>query len=219
MSSSKDSLKTLLLNCLSSFLTSKTDSTLNTTSTNPIQNKIVTSALAGKMNNVTLATIATSGSYSDLKNTPTLANVATSGSYNDLSNKPTIPAAVTVDSAVSSTSTNPLQNKAIYSSLSSKVNASGSRGTLSGYEDVSSGSTVTESSPDSQTSSSAVTVSNGTSGTSWTKIVLLTSAVNVTLGSNWNWVDDTAPTIVANGILVCCWCGSKGIANFLSPSA
>ena len=39
-----------------------------------------------------LATVATSGSYSDLSNTPNLATVATSGSYNDLSNKPTIPA-------------------------------------------------------------------------------------------------------------------------------
>ena len=38
-----------------------------------------------------LATVATSGSYSDLSNTPNLATVATSGSYNDLSNKPTIP--------------------------------------------------------------------------------------------------------------------------------
>ena len=40
-----------------------------------------------------LATVATSGAYSDLSGTPNLATVATSGSYNDLSNKPTIPAA------------------------------------------------------------------------------------------------------------------------------
>lgn len=40
-----------------------------------------------------LATVATSGDYTDLSNTPTLATVATSGSYADLSNKPTIPAA------------------------------------------------------------------------------------------------------------------------------
>ena len=38
-----------------------------------------------------LATVATSGQYSDLSGTPSLATVATSGSYNDLSNKPTIP--------------------------------------------------------------------------------------------------------------------------------
>ena len=36
----------------------------------------------------TLATVATSGLYSDLSGTPSLASVATSGSYADLSNKP-----------------------------------------------------------------------------------------------------------------------------------
>ena len=49
-----------------------------------------------------------------------LATVATSGSYNDLSNKPTIPPAVTVDSALSSTSTNPVQNKVINTALNGK---------------------------------------------------------------------------------------------------
>ena len=42
-----------------------------------------------------------------------LAKVATSGSYNDLTNKPTIPPAVTVDTELSDTSTNPLQNKTV----------------------------------------------------------------------------------------------------------
>ena len=49
-----------------------------------------------------------------------LATVATSGSYNDLVDKPTIPSAVTVDSALSSTSTNPVQNKVINTALSGK---------------------------------------------------------------------------------------------------
>ena len=151
-------------------------------------------------------------------NSVTLATVATSGSYNDLSNKPTIPSAVTVDSALSTSSTNPVQNKVINSALSAKVAMSGARGALAGYETASSGSTVSATSADSQTSSSAVTVSNGTSGTSWTKIVTLTAAVTVTLGSSWKWQGGSAPTIVANGILVCCWCGAIGIANFISPS-
>ena len=43
-----------------------------------------------------------------------LATVAKTGSYNDLTNKPTIPPAVTVDQALSTTSTNPIANKAIY---------------------------------------------------------------------------------------------------------
>lgn len=47
-----------------------------------------------------------------------LAAVATSGSYNDLTNKPTIPEQITVDSEISSTSTNPVQNKIVYEVLS-----------------------------------------------------------------------------------------------------
>ena len=39
-----------------------------------------------------MATVATTGDYSDLSGTPTLATVATSGDYDDLSNKPSIPA-------------------------------------------------------------------------------------------------------------------------------
>jgi hypothetical protein len=50
-----------------------------------------------------------------------LAAVASSGSYNDLSDKP---AGITVDSALSSTSTNPVQNKVINSALSGKANSS-----------------------------------------------------------------------------------------------
>ena len=38
-----------------------------------------------------LATVATTGAYSDLTGTPNLATVATSGDYDDLINKPTIP--------------------------------------------------------------------------------------------------------------------------------
>ena len=58
------------------------------------------------------------GSTSDLV---TFAAVATSGSYDDLSNKPTIPAGATVDSAMSSSSENPVQNKVIYTALGNKV--------------------------------------------------------------------------------------------------
>ena len=47
-------------------------------------------------------------------NSTDLASVATSGSYSDLINKPTIPI---VDTALSSTSTNPVQNKVIYEAI------------------------------------------------------------------------------------------------------
>ena len=49
-----------------------------------------------------------------------LSAVATSGSYEDLTNKPSIPEAVTVDSALSSTSVNPVQNKIIKAALDGK---------------------------------------------------------------------------------------------------
>lgn len=58
-----------------------------------------------------------------------LASIATSGSYNDLSDKPTIPASATVDSELSSTSVNPVQNKVINAALNSKADSSA----LSGY--------------------------------------------------------------------------------------
>lgn len=52
--------------------------------------------------------------------TADFAKVATSGSYNDLSDKPTIPAAVTVDTALSTTSTNPVQNKVVATGINAK---------------------------------------------------------------------------------------------------
>ena len=144
------------------------DAELSSTSTNAVQNKAVTTALAGKSDtghthtasDVTgLATVATSGSYTDLSNKPTipkvdatlsttstnaiqnkavktaldgksdtghthtatevsgLADVATSGSYSDLSDTPTI------DTALSATSTNAVQNKVINTALAGKANA------------------------------------------------------------------------------------------------
>lgn len=42
-----------------------------------------------------------------------LAPVATSGNYNDLNNKPVIPSELTIDSALSNNSSNPVQNKVI----------------------------------------------------------------------------------------------------------
>lgn len=50
-----------------------------------------------------------------------LATVATTGSYNDLSNKP---AAISVDSSLSSTSENPVQNKVINTALNGKASSS-----------------------------------------------------------------------------------------------
>lgn len=65
------------------------------TSTYVEADDLATVATSGSYSDLTgtpsLATVATTGLYSDLSGTPSLAAVATSGSYTDLSNKPTIP--------------------------------------------------------------------------------------------------------------------------------
>lgn len=53
------------------------DSELSSTSTNPVQNKVITSALNAKANTSSLASVATSGNYNDLSNKPTIPTVPT----------------------------------------------------------------------------------------------------------------------------------------------
>ena len=80
------------------------DSTLSSTSTNPIQNKVVYNALAGKQDKLTAGTgISISGN--------TISCTVSGGG-----------GTVTVDSALSGTSTNPVQNKVIYTALQNKQN-------------------------------------------------------------------------------------------------
>ena len=78
------------------------DSTLSSTSTNPIQNKVVYNALAGKQDKLTAGTgISISGN--------TISCTVSGGG-----------SSVTIDSALSGTSTNPVQNKVIYTALQNK---------------------------------------------------------------------------------------------------
>ena len=77
------------------------DSTMSSTSTNPVQNKVIYSALQGKQNTLTAG-----------------AGISISG--NTISCTVTGGGSVTVDSTMSSTSTNPVQNKVIYTALSGK---------------------------------------------------------------------------------------------------
>lgn len=65
---------------------------------------------------------ATTAALSAKANTADLATVATSGSYNDLANKPEIPEGVIVDSTLSGSSTNAIQNKAVHTALAGKAN-------------------------------------------------------------------------------------------------
>ena len=79
------------------------DSTLSSTSTNPVQNKVVYTALAGKQDKLTAGTgISINGN--------TISCTVSGGGGGT----------VTVDSALSGTSTNPVQNKVIYTALSGK---------------------------------------------------------------------------------------------------
>jgi hypothetical protein len=59
-------------------------------------------ALNLKANTASLATVATTGAYTDLSGKPTLATVATSGAYADLTGKPTLPPTITVSSSAPS---------------------------------------------------------------------------------------------------------------------
>ena len=137
----------------------KVDIALSSDSTNPVQNKVVTSALNGKSNT------GHTHSYNDLTNKPTIGNAqitikqngTVKGSFTlnqtspktiDLIDTTYTPATtsapglmsaadktkldgiatgatnITVDSALNSTSTNPVQNKVIFTALNNKINTS-----------------------------------------------------------------------------------------------
>lgn len=105
------------------------------------------------------------------------------------------------------------------------IGKSGSRGDLAGYEDLQSQSTALTVNANTQdsccvTGAVQITVSNGSGGTAWTKTVGITNAsATVSLGSSWDWAGGVSPTISANGVLVLHWCGTFGIANFVSATA
>ena len=82
------------------------DSSLSSTSTNPVQNKIINTALAGKVDVVSGKGLSTNDYTTAEKNK--LAGIA------EGANK------TTVDAALSSTSTNPVQNKAVHTALAGK---------------------------------------------------------------------------------------------------
>lgn len=82
------------------------DSSLSSTSTNPVQNKIINTALASKVDVVSGKGLSTND-YTTTEKTK-LAGIA------EGANK------TTVDTALSSTSTNPVQNKAVYTALAGK---------------------------------------------------------------------------------------------------
>ena len=79
------------------------DSSLSTSSTNPVQNKVINTALDGKADASDLAEVATSGSYDDLSDTPTIPTVPTNVSSftNDASYLTSTSGAVTIEQQAS----------------------------------------------------------------------------------------------------------------------
>ena len=100
-----------------------------------------------------------------------------------------------------------------------RILMTGNRGLLAGYETSGTATTINADSPDSSEANSDVTVASGSAGTAWTKVVRITASVTVTLSSSWEWAGREAPTISAGGVLVLCWCGNGGVANFVTLDA
>lgn len=103
--------------------------------------------------------------------------------------------------------------------MSTLVPKVGDRGALAGYETAVSAAYINSDSSDANYSGENVTVADGAEGIAWTKTVLLTGAVSVTLGSSWSWAGGEVPTVTANSVLVLHWCSSHGIASIVSPTA
>ncbi len=126
--------------------------------------------------------------------------------------------------------------------ISGKVNVSGSRGNLAGYGTAandtacelgeildSDGSTkvsslvVNGNTPDAvlMTTVTIIEVSAGTTGTSWVKTIKFSSSSTpaIIFNTGWSWVNGEAPTLAAGGLLVLCWLGSSGVAQFISATS
>ena len=97
------------------------DSALSTTSENPVQNKVITTTLNNKVDSSSLASVATSGAYSDLTGTPTIPAAQIQSDWNQtddsaldyIKNKPNIPEGVVVDQTYDPVSTNAQSGVAI----------------------------------------------------------------------------------------------------------
>ena len=89
-------------------------------------------------------------------NSSSLATVATSGSYNDLSDKPVIPSGVTVDQTLDTSSTNAIANSAVATALNSKADSSA----LSDYATTSAMNTALAGKQDTLTAGTGITITN-----------------------------------------------------------
>lgn len=90
------------------------DSALNSTSTNPVQNKVINTALGNKVDKISGKGLSSNDFTTDYKNK--LDGIEEGAT------------AITVDTTLSSTSTNPVQNKVINTALDNKVDKISGKG-------------------------------------------------------------------------------------------
>lgn len=126
-------------------------------------------------------------------NSSSLAKVATSGNYSDLNELPIIP---TVDAVLSSTSENPVQNKAVYAALADKAEASSLSdvATSGSYNDLIDKPTIPVVDSSLDTSSSNA-IQNGAVATAINTKQNKAIATTATLASG-----NTAWTVTVNGV-------------------
>ena len=113
------------------------DSTLSSTSTNPVQNKVIYAALNNKLDKNGTATYATCDSSGNIISSTYARKTELSGYVKSINNvKPdgagnvNISSSgggsnITVDTTLSSTSNNPIANKAVYAALENKLDKTG----------------------------------------------------------------------------------------------
>ncbi len=113
------------------------DSTLSSTSTNPVQNKVIYAALNNKLDKNGTATYATCDSSGNIISSTYARKAELSGYVKSINNvKPDVAGNVnisssgggsniTVDTTLSSTSNNPIANKAVYAALNNKLDKTG----------------------------------------------------------------------------------------------
>lgn len=115
--------------------------------------------------------------------------------------------------------------ESLQTTVSGKISAAGLRGSLSGYETLSSSGaavTITQDSPDDTavTGAVAITVSPGVADTTWTKTVGITNAgATISLGASWVWSGGEMPTVKANSVLILKWYGTFGFAALQNSQA
>lgn len=106
-----------------------------------------------------------------------------------------------------------------HQSIAGKMNVSGSRGNLAGYQtplDVTANTSITYSSRDIirvNASSVVITVANSSSSAAWVKYVHFAEAGTMNLGSSWDWIGyDNGNPIAKNDLIILIWCKNHGWA-------